>query len=241
VAHTRNNKEFILQYGQEPQLGTVVIDNRGQQQVIVLHNVTSNAVSTNSTESDPAAARSTHAKDQVVVTEASEGLTVTVYVMAVGKVTDPSNIRFVSRISLGRVCMQLCTKQIAEELTTKFTKISINNVSLEFKPIIARNKRVILCNVCPIIPNAAIEERLAELGVKPTSQISYLRAGISDSDMHTNSVPAGKCTSNQLTLINSPKASKYRIRIRTTRCTSFLILLFGFPVEKKAIYLDSVQ
>jgi hypothetical protein len=115
------------------------------------------------------------------VAEANEGITITDHIMAVGKITDPSNTRFVSRIYNGRVCTYLSPKQIAEELTKKFTKISINNVPLELTPLITRSISVILSDVCPIIPSAAIEERLAVLGVKPTSQISYLQAGISDS------------------------------------------------------------
>jgi hypothetical protein len=74
----------------------------------------------------------------------------------------------------------LSTKQTAEMLAKKYTTKSINNFSLNHRSLIKKNKRVILPNVCPIIPNAVIQERLANLGIKTTFQISHLREWIPD-------------------------------------------------------------
>jgi hypothetical protein len=90
----------------------------------MLQNITP-TVSTNPTKSYAAAAQTTPTKDQATVIEANEGITIKDSSMAVAQINDP-NVRFVSRISNGRVSIYLSTKQIAETLTKKYTKISTN-------------------------------------------------------------------------------------------------------------------
>lgn len=118
-------------------------------------------------------------RDQAIVIEASDNIMLKDYVLAVGQLTDPSNIRFVSRISNGRICIYLTNKKIVEDITTKYTRIKINNESLMIRPLITKTKRVILSNVCPVIPNSVIEEKFSQYGIKPSSSIDYIRAGIS--------------------------------------------------------------
>lgn len=123
--------------------------------------------------------QSTPSRDQAIIIESSDNITIKDYVLAVGKLTDPSNIRFISRISNGRICIYLASKKIVEELTTKYQRIMINNESLQLRPFLTKYKRVILSNVCPVIPHSLIEENLLQFDVKPTSSIEYIKAGIS--------------------------------------------------------------
>lgn len=118
-------------------------------------------------------------KEQAIVIESHDGITIKEYVIAIGKLTNPSNIRYVSRISNGRICIFLSSKKCVEDLILTNPKILINNISLEVRPLLTKNKRIILSNVCPVIPNHEIEEKLLKLGVKPTSKITPLRAGLS--------------------------------------------------------------
>lgn len=48
------------------------------------------------------------------------------------------------------------------------------------RPLITSNKRIILSNVCPVIPYEIIEKELIKIRIKSTSQISFLRAGLSE-------------------------------------------------------------
>lgn len=124
-------------------------------------------------------AQSTPTKEQAIIIESHEGITITEYVMAVGELINPSNIRFISRISNGRICIFLSSKQLVEEMVNKYPKILIKNVSLEIRPLLTKNKRVIISNVCPVIPNYVIEEKLLQIGITPMSSITHIRAGIS--------------------------------------------------------------
>ncbi|KAJ4429321.1 hypothetical protein ANN_26325 [Periplaneta americana] len=123
--------------------------------------------------------QSTPSRDQAIIIESSDNITIKDYVLAVAKFTDPSNIRFISRISNGRISIYLASKKNVEELTTKYQRIMINNESLQLRPFLTKYKRVILSNVCPVIPHSLIEESLLQFDVKPTSPIEYIKAGIS--------------------------------------------------------------
>lgn len=65
---------------------------------------------------------------------------------------------------------------MTEQLIDKHTKIQIKSHVLEIRPLISKDKRVILLNVCPVIPHFVIEEKLAELKIKPASHIIFIRA-----------------------------------------------------------------
>ena len=58
-------------------------------------------------------------RDQVIVVHALEGYTVRGHVSEIVKITSPTNIRFISRISNGRICIYLASKIIAEDLIEK--------------------------------------------------------------------------------------------------------------------------
>lgn len=119
-------------------------------------------------------------KNQAIVLDSIDGIPLKEYVNAIGKITDPANIRFVSRISNSRICIFLSSKQIVENITSSYSKIIIGNNTVSLRPLINSHKRIILSNVCPVIPHEIIEKELIILNVKPMSQISFLRAGLSE-------------------------------------------------------------
>ncbi|KAK2579155.1 hypothetical protein KPH14_011605 [Odynerus spinipes] len=92
-------------------------------------------------------------KDQAIVSDAKEGISIENYVEAIGKIVNPTSICFISRISNNRICTFLSSKSLVEELVEKHPTIKINNIELEIRPLINRMKRIILSNVSPIIPH----------------------------------------------------------------------------------------
>lgn len=119
-------------------------------------------------------------KEQAIVLDAIDGITIKEYTIAIGNIIGPNNIRFVSRISNGRVCIYCSNQEIVDKLINSHTKIKINSQILEIRPLISKTKRVILSNVCPIIPHSVIETKISEIKIKPASQITFIRAGIKD-------------------------------------------------------------
>lgn len=119
-------------------------------------------------------------KEQAVVFDAVEGITVQEYTRALSKITDSKNIRFVSRISHSRVCFYLNSKDTADKLTDSHAKIHIGQHVLEARPLISKAKRIIISNVCPIIPHDVIGEELVKKNIRPVSQITFIRAGMGD-------------------------------------------------------------
>lgn len=119
-------------------------------------------------------------KDQAVILDSLENVQIKDYAQALGKIVDPSQIRFLSRISNNRVCVYLSSKSVADDIVENKQFITIQNQRLPIRPLINRNKRIIISNVCPIIPHSEIEKRLQEMQITPMSPISFLRAGINE-------------------------------------------------------------
>ena len=108
-----------------------------------------------------------------------DGVTIQEYAIAIGKKVEPSNIKYISRISQGRVCLYLSSKSVVEILMNTDNKVNIGDKTLEIRTLISRSKRVTISNVCPVIPSSVIISELEKLGIKPTSQIVNIKASIS--------------------------------------------------------------
>lgn len=102
------------------------------------------------------------------------------YTLAIGTVIEPWNIKFVSRISHGRVCLYLVSKETAGALMENHKKIPIGSQSLKIRSLMSRAKRIIISNACPVISNHEILAEHAKANITPCSQITYIRAGIND-------------------------------------------------------------
>ena len=117
-------------------------------------------------------------KEQAIVLDSIEGLTVEDYAVAIGNIVEPINVRYISRISRGRICLYLSSKTIAENLITNIVKVNIKQHTLQIKPLVSVSKRVIISNVDPIIPSSLILQELEKLDINPKSSISELKAAI---------------------------------------------------------------
>lgn len=66
-------------------------------------------------------------KEQAIVLDAIEGITIKEYTVTIGNINGPNNIRFVSRISNGRVCIYCNNQEVVDKFidthqdTDKFT------------------------------------------------------------------------------------------------------------------------
>ena len=138
----------------------------------------------------PGASRMTYAKatqhvqfptkEQAIVMDAMDGITIKEYTIAIGKIVSPENIRFVSRISNNRVCIYLSSESLVDTLTVPNCSVRLGKHILRIRPLISKAKRVIISNVCPVIPHSIIEEKLKEFNRSPVSQITFVKAGMND-------------------------------------------------------------
>lgn len=119
-------------------------------------------------------------KDQAIVIDALENVQIKDYAQALGRIIDPSQIRFLSRISNNRICIYVSSKVVADEIIDNKKYVTIQNQKLPIRPLISRNRRIIISNVCPIIPHVEIEKKLLEMNITPQSPISFLRAGLNE-------------------------------------------------------------
>lgn len=117
-------------------------------------------------------------REQAIVFDSIEGHTVEEYTIALAKIVTPKDIHFVSRISHGRICFYLSSKDLVDRLVDKNTKINIGNKLLGVRPLITKTKRIIISNVQPCVPCSVIESELKKLDIVPVSPITTMRAGI---------------------------------------------------------------
>jgi len=98
------------------------------------------------------------------------------YILAIGKIVQPNNIKFVSRISNNRFCIFLSKKQILDNLmqTTKINHIIIHDYFIQIRRHMNPAKKCIISNVCPSIPNQLIVERNTDIVPKKYRYYSNL-------------------------------------------------------------------
>lgn len=121
-------------------------------------------------------------KNQAIVLNAVEELKIKDYIMAIGNIIEPKNILFASRISNNRICMYLKNKEIVDKLISNNENVEIENCKINIRRLISPAKRIILSNVCPSIPHIIIEDELKRNGQKLISPLSFLRAGLQESE-----------------------------------------------------------
>lgn len=120
-------------------------------------------------------------KEHSIVIESREDIHLNDYIIAVGDIVGPPNVRGASKISNNRVCIFLANKEIFERLTNTHQQITINNIKLDIRPLMTKHKRITLSNVYPSIPHTTIEEALDKLNIRRGSPMSFLKVGIQDS------------------------------------------------------------
>lgn len=116
-------------------------------------------------------------KEQAIVLNAIDNLTLTDYLEAIATLTDPKNILFASRMSNKRICMYLSSAELANEIAGNTPTIKIHDEEITIRLLIIPSKRLILSNVCPSIPCEFLEETLKGMKIKTLSPITILKAG----------------------------------------------------------------
>lgn len=115
-----------------------------------------------------------------VLFDAIEGIPLREYAFALAKLTDSTNLKYISKISKWRIAIWITSKKLTDELVESGQKIKINDHELEIKPFVQKNKRLVLSNVYPMITNDAITQALSTVGIQPITGITNIRAGINE-------------------------------------------------------------
>ncbi|XP_058809739.1 uncharacterized protein LOC131674937 [Phymastichus coffea] len=115
-------------------------------------------------------------KDQAIVIDSIEGCTIEDYIDGLEALIDASYIKYISKISGNRVCTYLSDNALVEKLTNKM--VQVKDFTLKIRPLLEKNKRVVLSNACPVIPNEVFIEALKNKGITIVSQMNNIRAGL---------------------------------------------------------------
>lgn len=124
-------------------------------------------------------------KEQAIIMNTIETLTLTDYVVAIGDlVPQPKDITFAFYMSNKRVCIYLSTVELVNQIVNNHSSIKIQDHDVCIRRLITPTRRVILSNICPTIPHEYLEKVLQDLKLKLVSPVSFLRAGITRKDIY---------------------------------------------------------
>ena len=97
-------------------------------------------------------------KEQAIIIHATDDTSLQDYALAKGKLIGLKSIRYISKISNNRICAYLDKKETVLRLTNLHTTITVNNNTLNLRPMLTPAQRIILSNVTPVIPNSEFEK-----------------------------------------------------------------------------------
>ncbi|XP_076377888.1 uncharacterized protein LOC143259457 [Megalopta genalis] len=120
-------------------------------------------------------------KEQAIVLDALEDISVKEYIVAIGRIINPGNIRFASRIADNKICVYLSSKSVADKIVTEKLNVEVRGRPLSIRPLTAKAKHIVLSNVCPVIPHLEIESAFKKIGIRLLSPISFIKAGFTES------------------------------------------------------------
>ena len=118
--------------------------------------------------------KSRPSKEDAIVIDSIESLTNDDYVDGLETLIDVKDIRYMSKISGKRIIVYLSSKNLVQTLKNKI--ITVKNHAVRIKPYISSNKRVVISNVQPMIPDHLIIDLLKREGKDIVSQITDIRA-----------------------------------------------------------------
>ena len=128
-------------------------------------------------------------REQAIVFPVLQNLTNEDYVDSLCELVPPEKLRFVFRMANNRLCIYFDTKETADQFMESHGEIKINNQLIKARYLINLVHKLLLSNVCPAIPNSILVNYLSNtIGLKLSSQMSYVKAGLSKSKYsHINS------------------------------------------------------
>ncbi len=121
-------------------------------------------------------------EEQGIIFNHVEGVKIREYLLAIyQQVGGPKNIVAASRVSGGRVIIFLASKEIVEDFQIKYGGFKFQNDFIKTRKLKTPSAKLIISNVSPTVPNAAIEDLLKNtLKLKLASPISILRVNPQD-------------------------------------------------------------
>ena len=114
--------------------------------------------------------------DQAIIMESLPDCTNDDYLDGLEQIININDVVCISKISGSRIIVFLSKKSLADQLKDK--KVLVKNNSVNIRPYIESNKRVVISNISPVVPNEIITDALKKIGIIPVSQIIYIRAGL---------------------------------------------------------------
>jgi len=115
--------------------------------------------------------------NQAIALYAFDGVRQVEYITAISRITEPSNIIALSRISSNRFCIFLNSETIPNNLVKNHAHIEIGNNNIPIRKLINLSKIVIFSNVYLSIPDGIIINALHDVGIGLTLNITPLRVG----------------------------------------------------------------
>lgn len=103
-------------------------------------------------------------KEQAIIIEITDDIQQHEYIYAIAEITKPENILFMSRISKDRFCVFLSSVELVDCVVNHPTPITINGKQIKIRKYFNPDKRIIISNVCPTIPNETILSELSNIG-----------------------------------------------------------------------------
>lgn len=115
-------------------------------------------------------------KEQAIIFPAINEAKLEDYLIPLGKIIEPKNILYSSRLSNNRMCMYLSSKIIVEKFMIEHGgTIQMNNTTIQARRYVTPSERLILSNVCPTIPNDILIKELENIGLTLLSPMTSLR------------------------------------------------------------------
>ena len=75
----------------------------------------------------------TPSQDQAIILQSIDGITIKEYAPAIANIIGPKTIKFLSKISNGRIYMYLDSKETVTSLTSKYKTVVVNNTNIEIR------------------------------------------------------------------------------------------------------------
>ncbi|KAL4091564.1 hypothetical protein QTP88_026231 [Uroleucon formosanum] len=123
-------------------------------------------------------------KNQAIIFNTIDGIPQIEYIKTITLITNPSNIKFASRISNNRFCIYFANSNIVNDIIiNRFQTITVDNNNIELRRLENQAKRDIISNVSLIIPHTYITDALNLISINTLTPITFLKAGFSTDDL----------------------------------------------------------
>lgn len=116
-------------------------------------------------------------EDQAIVLDISSGFPNRKYTDALLAHINPSDIKYMSRISGARFCLFLSQASLVKKLVEEVQFLQVEEHQVKIYPLATKAKKVTISNASPVISNSAIKRYLvSSLGVRTSSSVTELKA-----------------------------------------------------------------